>query len=139
MEEELQIAEDKCEKEKKEKEEKEEKDKEQTEEAIKNHKSFEEKKNVFTKFKNYNKEAGTGHINMGAPPKNSIPNKNSTEKKETGKILLKDRANRYTYEGKFANFSFTKKVDRKIVDKKFGMTFADFKKMQMEMKMEKND
>jgi len=42
-------------------------------------------------------------------------------------------------EGKFANFSFTKKVDRKIVDKKFGMTFADFKKMQMEMKMEKND
>jgi hypothetical protein len=45
-------------------------------------------------------------------------------------ILLKDKANRYTYEGKFANFSFLKKVDRKAVNKKFAMTFADFKKMQ---------
>ena len=58
-----------------------------------------------------------------------------TEKQEQEKILLKERANRYTYEGKFANFSFIKKVDRKLVDKKFAMTFADFKKMQMGAKI----
>ena len=131
MEEELKLAEEIWEKEKKEKEEKEEDDKRKKEEAIKNQKPIEEKKNVFAKFKSYNKEAGTGHVNTGAPPKNSIPNKKLTEQQENEKILLKEKANRYTYEGKFANFSFTKKIDRKVVDKKFGMTFADFKKTQM--------
>jgi hypothetical protein len=28
-----------------------------------------------------------------------------------------------------ANFSFLKKVERKVVDKKYGLTFADFKRM----------
>jgi hypothetical protein len=32
------------------------------------------------------------------------------------------------------NFIFIKKVDRKIVDKKYAMSFADFKKMQKEKK-----
>ena len=131
MEEELKISDVKWEKEKEDKIKKEEEDKIKKEEAIKNNITIEEKKNVFTKFKSYNKDAGTGHINIGAPPKNSISNKQLTEKQEQEKILLKERANRYTYEGKFANFSFIKKVDRKLVDKKFAMTFADFKKMQM--------
>ena len=47
---------------------------------------------------------------------------------ENEKLLIKERSNRYTYDGKFANFNFIKKVDRKIVDKKYGMTFADFKR-----------
>ena len=131
MEEELKISDVKWEKEKEDKIKKEEDDRIKKEEAIKNNITIEEKKNVFTKFKSYNKDAGTGHINIGAPPKNSISNKQLTEKQEQEKILLKERANRYTYEGKFANFSFIKKVDRKLVDKKFAMTFADFKKMQM--------
>ena len=80
------------------------------------------------KFKSYNKESGTGHVNTGAPPKNSIPNKKLTSQQENEKTLLKDKANRYTYEGKIANFSFIKKIDRKVVDKKFNMSFADFKK-----------
>ena len=42
---------------------------------------------------------------MAPPPKNSIPNK-KTETKEDEKIILKERANRYTYEGKFGNFNF---------------------------------
>ena len=67
---------------------------------------------------------------MVAPPKNSIPNKVLTSEQENEKILLKDKANRYTYEGKLSNFNFLKKVERKVVDKKYSLTFADFKKIQ---------
>lgn len=130
MEEELKIAEEKWEKERKEKEEKEEKEKRKKEEAIINNKQpLEEKKNVFAKFKTYNKEAASGRVNTGAPPKNSIPNNKLTKEQENEKILLKEKANRYTYEGKLVNFSFLKKVERKVVDKKYGLSFADFKKM----------
>jgi hypothetical protein len=90
------------------------------------------KKKVFAKFKSYNKEAGTGHVNIGAPPKNSIPNTKVTENNTNEKVLLKENANRYSYEGKLSNFNFLKKVDRKVVDKKYGMTFADFKRLQEE-------
>ena len=88
----------------------------------------EEKKNVFAKFKNYNKEAGTGHVNIGVPPKNCIPN---IKINKNEKFLLKDRANRYTYEGKFANFNFIQKIDRKVVDRKQALTFKDFKNLQI--------
>ena len=127
-EEEIQLAEKKNEQAKKEKEEKEALDKKRREEAAANHKPVEEKKRVFAKFKSYNKEAGTGHVSTGAPPKNSGPSRQPAEKSENDAVL-KERANRYTYEGKMANFSFIKKIDRKIVDKKLAMTFADFKKM----------
>ena len=90
------------------------------------------KKKVFAKFKSYNKDAGTGHVNIGAPPKNSIPNTKVTENNTNEKVLLKENANRYSYEGKLSNFNFLKKVDRKVVDKKYGMTFADFKRLQEE-------
>lgn len=86
-------------------------------------------KNVFAKFKGYNKEAGTGHVSMAPPPKNSIPN-NSSTKKSNEPILLKEHSNRYTYEGKLSNFSITKKIPLKAVDKKYAMTFSDFKKLQ---------
>jgi hypothetical protein len=128
MEEEIKAAEEKWERERIEKEERTEKERIKKEEAIKNNeKPIETKKNVFAKFKSYNKEAGTGHVNTVAPPKNSIPHK-LTEKQENQKVLLKERANRYTYEGKLANFGFIKKVDRKVIDKKYAMTFAYFKK-----------
>ena len=135
MEEELKLAEEKWNKEKEEEKIKVEKEKREKEEALKQNKQpIEEKKNVFAKFKSYNKEAGTGKVSSAAPPKNSIPNQKITEKQENEKTLLKEKANRYTYEGKMANFSFIKKVDRKIVDKKYAMSFADFKKMQKEKK-----
>ena len=97
----------------------------------------EPKKNVFAKFKSYNKEAGTGHVNIAAPPKNSIPNNKVTETSSDEKVLLKENANRYSYEGKLSNFNFLKKVDRKVVDKKYAMTFADFKRLQEEKKTKK--
>ena len=88
------------------------------------------KKNVFAKFKSYNKDAG-GKISMAAPPKNNIPNKPKNDIKENEKILLKERANRYTYEGKFANFNFLQKIERKVFNKRLGLSFADFKKMRV--------
>lgn len=82
-------------------------------------------KSVFTKFKSYNNN------NRGCGPKNSIPNSNSTNNNTSGsKIILKNKTNRYTYEGKIVNFSFLKKIDRKVVDKKYAMSFSDFKKIQ---------
>jgi hypothetical protein len=84
------------------------------------------KKVVFAKFKNYNTEAGTGRVNMGAPPKNSIPNVNTNP---ITNAILKERANRYLYLGKTSNFSILQKIDRKTVDKKLAMTFADFKRL----------
>ncbi len=94
------------------------------------------KKNVFAKFKSYNKESGTGHVNMAAPPKNSMPSKSVTENSPNTKILLKENANRYTYEGKLSNFNMLKKVDKKLVDKKLALSFSDFKKMQVEINNE---
>jgi hypothetical protein len=135
MDEELRIAEEKWNKEKEEEKEKAEKEKREKEETLKQNKQpVEEKKNVFAKFKSYNKEAGTGKVSTGAPPKNSIPNQKLEEKQANEKVLLKEKANRYTYEGKMVNFSFLKKVSRKVVDKKYAMSFADFKKMQKEKK-----
>jgi len=102
-------------------------------------------KDVFAKFKSYNKEAGTGRVNTAPPPKNSIPqnriatpNLKDTKKDSNGnneKMLLKERANRYSYQGKFLNFNILQKVDKKVVDKKYALTFADFKKMK-NIKME---
>ena len=87
------------------------------------------KKNVFAQFKTYNKEAGSGRVNVAPPPKNSIPNKNniSGSKNENEPVLLKDRANRYTYEGRLCNFQVTQKISRKKVDKRYATTFAEFK------------
>jgi hypothetical protein len=125
MEYELKLAEEKWEKERAEKEEREQKKK--TEEDVTRKEP--QKKNIFAKFKSYNKEAASGKVNTGAPPKNSIPNNKLTKDQEKEKILIKEKANRYTYEGKIANFCFLKKVDKKIINKKYGLSFADFKKM----------
>ena len=137
MDEELKISEQKLEEKEKEKKEKEEKKKEEEEENKKNNIAItvvDTKKNVFAKFKSYNKESGTGHVNIAAPPKNSIPNNKVTSTNSNEKVLLKENANRYSYEGKLSNFNFLKKIDRKVVDKKYGMTFADFKRLQEERK-----
>ncbi len=129
MEEELKLCDEKWTKDYELKKAKESEEKLKAEEAAKNNKPTEQKKNIFAKFKSYNKEAG-GKISMAAPPKNSIPNKARAETKEDEKILLKEKANRYTYEGKFANFNFLQKIERKVFNKKLGISFSDFKKMQ---------
>ena len=91
------------------------------------------KKSVFAKFKSYNKDGwSAGKISAGAaPPKNSIPNPNlntNTNTNSETKFLLKEKTNRYNYQGKIANFSMIKKINKKDVNKKYAMTFAEFKK-----------
>jgi hypothetical protein len=127
IEEELKKAEIKYDEDKKKKE---EDDKKRTEE-LKNM-----PKDVLARLKSYNKDNVTnmvaknrGQSTYSLPPqiKAALPNvKNTSEK-----ILLKENANRYTWEGRFANFSPIKKIDKKIVNKNFGLSFAEFKKMQM--------
>ena len=63
---------------------------------------------VFANFKNYNKK----------------------ETKQVASHLIKEKTNRYTCEGKFANFNLLKKVDRKTVDKNYNVSFAQYKVMQ---------
>ena len=93
------------------------------------------KKNVFAKFKSYNKDALTGRVNMVPPPKNNILNNLMSNENDNEKVILKENANHYKYQGKLSNFNILKKVDRKIVDKKYAMSFSDFKKTMMYQKI----
>ena len=89
------------------------------------------KKPIFAKFKSYNKEAGSGRVNKAPPPKNSIPTrKPNLNNNNNENIILKENANRYTYEGRFSNFNPLQKIERKQIDKKYAISFSDFKKMQ---------
>jgi len=84
-----------------------------------------QQKNVFVKFKNYNKN--TNIKNSSVPVERQVSKKSKKEEEEK---IIKEKANRYSYEGKFANYNFLKKVDRKITDKRYNTSFSDFKKMQ---------
>ena len=63
--------------------------------------------------------------------KANLPDVNNTGlQQEQEKLLLKETSNRYTWEGRIANLSLLKKVDKKLVDKKLALSFADFKMLQ---------
>jgi hypothetical protein len=124
LEEELKRAEEKFDMEKEKNEEK--------QQALK----MNEPKKIFANLKSYNanivkttpvnlpsKNRSTGPLALPPQIKANLPNVNSNTKQ-----LLKEHANRYTWEGRFANLSLLKKVDRKQIDKKYAMTWADFKK-----------
>ncbi len=81
------------------------------------------KSNVFAKFKDYNKAQSKS--SAGAPKTSQTPTTKDNEN-----IILKENANRFTYDGRFSNFQLLVKVDRKVVDKRLNMSFADFKKMK---------
>lgn len=93
-------------------------------------------KNLMAKMKSYNKDtmnmiSGPGknrNQNYVLPPQiqAQLPNVKTNSEKQ----LLKENANRYTWEGRMANFSPLKKIDKKIVNKKLEMSFADFKRIQ---------
>lgn len=92
---------------------------------------------VLVKLKNYNKERkdvairpmkNRSNTNAILPPqiKANLPDVNKPSEKQ----LLKENANRYTWEGRLSSFCPLKTIDRKLLDKKLAMTYADFKKMQ---------
>ena len=91
------------------------------------------KKNVFAKLKNYNTSSmrAPNQVKPNANATNTTSRPAPTTKvSEKTDIIVKEKANRYSCEGKMANFSFIKKVDKKLVDKRQALSFADFKKMQ---------
>jgi hypothetical protein len=135
IEEELKKAEERFEEEKKKKEEEEKR----VEEERKNN-----PRKILAQLKNYNKETrdvtvqpmkNRSNKNSVLPPqvKANLPDVN----KQSEKQLLKENANRYTWEGRLTNFCPLKKIDRKKLDKKLAMTYADFKKMQQEQQNKK--
>jgi hypothetical protein len=78
---------------------------------------------VFAKFKSYNKDTSKTSASAAKPGPKTV--------KTNEDCVLKERANRYSYEGKIANYNFLKKVDRKVIDKRYALSFADFKKMSI--------
>lgn len=113
-----------------------EKEKEERIKRETQYKGGEEKKSVFAKLKKYNRsDAKSQLIQPGSSNKTTNNSRmNGPDKTAENKnMIVKENANRYSYEGKLVNFSFLKKVDRKLLDSKYAMSFSDFKK-----KMEKN-
>jgi hypothetical protein len=90
------------------------------------------KKSVFANLKDYNKPSFSSSVKNIPPPKNSVSNIRIDNTNEDKKVLLKEKANRYSYQGKIANCNFIKKVDKKLVNKRYGLSFADFKKKIVE-------
>ncbi len=58
-----------------------------------------------------------------------LVNKTINVGEKRDKILVKENANRYTWEGRLTNFCPLKKIDKKVTNKKLAMTYADFKNM----------
>jgi len=71
---------------------------------------------VFANLKSYNKES----------VKVKIQSSNPEIKTSTKEIKI----NRYTSGGKLSNFNFIKKIDKKLVNKNYSLSFAEFKKMK---------
>jgi hypothetical protein len=90
------------------------------------------KKNVFAKLKSYNTNSGLKISGVKGDSNQSTNNKTIVSHNEN--IILKDKANRYSCEGKISNFSFLKKIDKKVVDKRYALTFAEFKKLESSIK-----
>jgi len=89
------------------------------------------KKSVFAKLKNYNtgstkapntKTSKSGTNGRG-PPQTNVKISAETD------IIVKERANRYSYEGKLANFSFLHKVEKKLTNSRHELSFSDFLKV----------
>ena len=96
-------------------------------------------KDLFVRLKTYNKDSKpqmqTAHMqknreknNFVLPPqiKANLPNVNSNEKQ-----LLKENANRYTWEGRLANFTILKTTKKNVFDKNYNLSFSDFKQMNI--------
>ena len=136
MDDEIVTAKKKLEDKKKQKEEDEEKQKQNKQQESNSKQVVEQpKKSVFAKLKSYNRDNSIKSATVALDskkPQTNIPKNSSVNTKQDENMILKEKANRYSYQGKLANFSFLKKVDRKEVDKNYTLSFAEFKKMQLE-------
>jgi hypothetical protein len=94
------------------------------------------KRNVFAKLKSYNKNSSIKSATVALDPKkqSNVPKNTAVNTKEQEDMILKENANRYSHQGRLANYSFLKKVDRKLVDKNYALSFAEFKKLNKQNK-----
>ena len=92
--------------------------------------------NPVQKFKSYNKDIKMDNLYAKGRPgqhklppqiKANLPNVNTTNGE---KQVLKENANRYTWEGRLSSMQLLKKVNRKIIDKNYAMTFSDFNQIK---------
>jgi hypothetical protein len=90
-----------------------------------------EEKNVFAKLKSYNQSSIMNTKTIPSKKQNlstHLPRIQINQKEENkNEILLKENANRYSYEGKLINFSFLKKPKKNVNEK---ISFSEFKKLQ---------
>jgi len=117
--------------------EKEKEEKEKTKRETQYKGEEKEKKSVFAKLKKYNRsDAKSQIIQPGSSNKTTNNSRmNGPDKTAENKnVIVKENANRYSYEGKLVNFSFLKKVDRKLLDSKYAMSFSELKKKMSEKK-----
>ena len=91
-------------------------------------------KSVMARMKSYNKDTNNYDTknkssvkNRSLPPQIKATVQNISQNSE--KRLLKENANRYTWEGRLTGFCPLKKIDKKVVNKQLSMTYADFKKL----------
>ena len=76
--------------------------------------------------------------NLTLPPqiKANLPMVNvATSEKQ----LIKEKANRYTWEGRLSNFSPLKQINKKIFNKNAELTYADFKKQQKQKQKQEQE
>ena len=95
-------------------------------------------KNIFATLKSYN---NTNSNSKGSqrPTKNRentfVPIKPNlillNENNDDSDKLLKEKSNRYTWEGRIHDVTIIKKIPRNEVDKNFSMKFSDFKKLKI--------
>jgi len=76
---------------------------------------------VFAKFKNYNKNNSMS-TTLSQPLK-----QHKNQPINLRKIPIKEKANRYTYEGKLSNYSFLKKILPKDTNKHLQISYSDYK------------
>jgi hypothetical protein len=116
-----------------------EKEKEKEEKELKTKDNQLKTKDIFAKFKSNNRETisrenlNLNVVNKGKNSKQMYTNTNTKNQSiSNDKYIIKENANRYTHSGKFANLNFLKKIDRKVVDKNYALSYKDFIKAKLE-------
>ena len=118
-------------------EKKEEEPEKKEEEPEKDNEKKDQKKQIFAKFKTYNKNTTNNksqqqqhqsHQQQQHQPQQQQPQQQQQQQQQPAQEVI---ANRYTYQGKLANFNFLKKPDKKLINKKLSLTFSDYKKLNI--------
>jgi len=95
------------------------------------------KKSINAQFKSYNQVKTNKKISDILVPKERGPQIKANlpdVSNKSEKMLLKEHANRYTWEGRLGDFCPLKKIDKKVVDKNLNLSWAEYKKLQQENK-----